>query len=268
MVRPMLASTEPFAAVARPGRRVGHRVEAHASIGSTNDRARALLDEPDGEGTAVVAEEQLVGRGRRGRSWTSPPGLNLMMSVALRPWLAANDAWMLGQAAALAARAACASEAEVVLKWPNDLVAGDGRKLGGLLVETALHGDVLASAVIGIGINVNWRVADMPPDLRSLATSLAELADRAVDRAALLGRLLAELNAEILAVEAGISPLDRYRAACTTIGQRVTIEVGNGVVTGRATGLDAHGALLVDTDRGTATVTTGDVVRARAEAQR
>jgi BirA family biotin operon repressor/biotin-[acetyl-CoA-carboxylase] ligase len=259
----MLGSAEPFAEVAQPGRRVGHRVETHASIGSTNDRARALLDEPGGEGTAVVAEQQLAGRGRRGRSWTSPPGLNLMVSVALRPRLSAADAWKLGPAAALAAHGACVPDAEVALKWPNDLVAADGRKLGGLLVETTLHGDDLDTAVVGIGINVNWRVADMPADLAADATSLAELAQRPVDRAVLLARLLAGLDAEVASIESGASPLDRYRAACATIGQPVTIDVGSGMVVGRAVDLDARGALVVDTPEGTVTIATGEVVRAR-----
>jgi len=261
----MLASAEPFADVARPGRRVGHRVEWHAAIGSTNDRARALLDEPDGAGTAVVADEQLAGRGRRGRSWTSPPGLNLMVSVGLRPRIMVADAWMLGQAVALAARTACADDAEVGLKWPNDLVSADGRKLGGLLVETAIHDQELATAVVGIGINVNWRVADMPSELAGGATSLAELGGREVDRAALLGRLLDALDAEIGAVESGIPPLDRYRAACTTIGQRVTVDLGAGAVAGLAVGLDARGGLLLETNEGALTVTSGEVVRTRPE---
>ena len=259
----MLASVGAFAEVAQPGRRVGHRVETHAAIGSTNDRARALLDEPDGEGTAVVAEEQLAGRGRRGRSWTSPPGLNLMMSVALRPRLLATEAWMLGQAAALAAHGACAPVADVALKWPNDLVASDGRKLGGLLVETTVLGEWLATAVVGVGINVNWRVADMPADLGSGSTSLAELAGRPVDRVALLGRLLSEMDAEVTALESGSSPLDRYRDACSTIGQLVTVDTAAGVIVGRAIDLDAHGALVIETDDGPVTITTGDVIRAR-----
>lgn len=265
----MLGSAESFAEVALPGRRIGHRVEAHASIGSTSDRARALLDEPGGEGTAVVAEEQLAGRGRRGRTWTSPPGVNLMMSVGVRPRLVATDAWMLGPAVALAARDACAVDAEVALKWPNDVVAAvDGRKLGGLLVETTVEGEALSAAVIGIGINVNWRVAGMPAEIAGAATSLAELAGRDVDRAALLGRLLAELDDELAAIEAGTSPLDRYRDACVTLGRHVVVDVGSSTLVGRARDLDDHGALVLETDDGVATVTTGEVVRARSEAAR
>ncbi|MGH2456638.1 MAG: biotin--[acetyl-CoA-carboxylase] ligase, partial [Candidatus Limnocylindria bacterium] len=87
-----------------PARRVGHALELHASIGSTNDRARQALLEPGGEGRAVVAELQTAGRGRRGRAWLSPPGVNLMVSVALRPRLDPAAAGRLGLAVALATR--------------------------------------------------------------------------------------------------------------------------------------------------------------------
>ena len=209
----MIAPANDLRAAARAGSRIGHLVELHATIGSTNDRARALLAEPDGEGVAVVAEEQIEGRGRRGRTWSSPPGVNLLMSVGLRPDLAARDAWQLGQAVALAARSACSTAGPIELKWPNDLVTRDGRKVGGLLIETAVDGERLAEAVVGIGINVNWRTADMPSELASSASSLFELAGTTVDRAKLLGRLLDALESELSALEAGRSPLDRYRAA-------------------------------------------------------
>jgi BirA family transcriptional regulator, biotin operon repressor / biotin---[acetyl-CoA-carboxylase] ligase len=262
----MLAPPDRFAPAARPGRRIGHRVEEHASIGSTNDRARELLEAVDGAGVAIVAEQQRAGRGRRGRTWQSPPGLNLAMSVGIRPALAAGEAWKLGLAAALAARDACREVADVRLKWPNDLVAPDGRKLGGLLVETAIDGDALTGAVIGIGINVNWRVAQMPAPLSENATSLAERAGGDVDRVALLSRLLAALDAEVAAVEAGASLLARYRAACTTIGGPVTVDVGTGLVAGEAIDLDDHGRLVVSTTDGIVTIATGEVIRARAEA--
>ena len=262
----MLAPPDRFASAAQPGRRIGHRVEEHASIGSTNDRAHELLETADGAGVAVVAEEQQTGRGRRGRRWESPPGLNLAMSVGIRPALAAGEAWKLGLAAALAARDACGEIADVRLKWPNDLVAPDGRKLGGLLVETAIDGDAITDAVIGIGINVNWRVAQMPAALAESATSLAELAGTDVDRVALLARLLAVLDVEIADVEAGASPLARYRAACTTIGGPVSVDIGSGLVAGEAIGLDGHGRLVVSTVDGIVTIATGEVIRARAEA--
>ncbi|TMB53777.1 MAG: hypothetical protein E6J47_09040 [Chloroflexi bacterium] len=117
---------------ADPGRRVGRAVEYHAAIGSTNDRARELLAEPDGEGVAVVADLQTAGRGRRGRVWVSPPGVNLMVSVAVRPAFGPDLASLLGLSVALALRASCSSvapDAGLAIRWPNDLVDGLGRKV-------------------------------------------------------------------------------------------------------------------------------------------
>jgi BirA family transcriptional regulator, biotin operon repressor / biotin---[acetyl-CoA-carboxylase] ligase len=249
------------------GRPIGHRIERHASIGSTNDRARELLSEPDGDGAVVVADEQTAGRGRRGRSWESPPGRNLYVSVAIVPAIAAADAWRLGQATALAVAEAAGEVAPVALKWPNDVVDTDGNKLGGLLIETIAEGDRLRGAVLGIGINVNWRRSEMPTDLRRSATSLADLAGAPVDREALLARLLDRLDGELAAVEGGASPLERYRAHCSTIGATVEVEVAEGVVSGRALDLDETGALIVEEDGGRRHVVTGgEVTRVRPAA--
>lgn len=253
----------PLAAAARTGRRIGHAVELHESIDSTSRRARQLLETPGGEGTAVVAEVQTDGRGRRGRTWTSPAGRNLMVSVAYRPRVAASDAWRLGLAVALAACDACRTMAPVDLKWPNDLVAGDGRKVGGLLLETVIDGDRVTAAVIGIGINANWAIVEMPPELAGSATSLAELVGAPIDRGALLAALLDRLDAELAAVDRGESPLDRYRAACRTLGVEVTVEVGSRTFDGLAEGIDRSGSLIVRTATGRETVTSGEVVRVR-----
>jgi BirA family biotin operon repressor/biotin-[acetyl-CoA-carboxylase] ligase len=251
-------------AAARPGARIGHAVEVHHELGSTNDRARELVDEAAADGIAVVAEVQSAGRGRRGRSWTSPPGVNLTVSVGLRPGLAAEAAGLLIPAAGLAAHAACASVAEVGLKWPNDVVAPDGRKVGGLLVEVASEGDRLRHAVVGVGLNVNWARADLPDELRATATSLCELAGRPVDRVALLRRLLEALEAEVDELEQGRSPIPRYRAVCRTLGARVTVDTPTGSLVGRALDVDEDGALVVEADGARVAVTNGEVVRVRA----
>ena len=247
-------------------RRIGRRIERHPSIGSTNDRGRELLGETDGDGSVVVADEQTAGRGRRGRSWQSPPGRNLYLSVALVPALAATDAWRLGLATALAAADACETVAPVALKWPNDVVAvADGRKLGGLLIETMAEGDRLRGAVLGIGLNVNWRRSEMPPELREHATSLADLTAAAVDREGLLARLLERLDAEIAGIEAGRSPLERYRARCATLGSAVEVETAGGMLAGVAVDLDPSGALVVDGGDGHRhVVSSGEVTRVRS----
>ena len=256
---------DAWTAAADPRRRIGRAVEHHATIGSTNDRARELLARGDGEGVVVVADHQSAGRGRQGRSWESPNGRSLAVSVGLHPRLAPADAWLLSAAAALAAVGAAGPRAGLRVAWPNDIVAGDGRKVAGILVETALDGDRLRDAVIGIGVNVSWRREEMPDELRDRATSLAELEGAAVDRAELFGRLVAQLDTEVRNVEGGTSPLGRYRAACATLGTEVAVEAGDGRLVGRAVAIDDRGALVVDTHAGRLAVTSGEVIRLHRE---
>ena len=257
--------TTPWQRAIRSGGRIGHAIEVHDAIGSTNDRARELLDAGRPEGVAVVAELQTAGRGRRGRTWTSPPGVNLMVSIGLRPRIAADAAREIVPAAALAAWQACrAVTGDVWLKWPNDLVTADGAKLGGILVEVASHAEGLRHAVLGFGLNVNWRSDDMPVELRETATSLRELTGMPVDRVALLRELLASLEHEIAALEVGSSPVPRYRAACRTIGTTVVVDTPNGRIEGRAVDIGDDGTLAVETDAGRVAVTSGEVRSVRA----
>jgi BirA family transcriptional regulator, biotin operon repressor / biotin---[acetyl-CoA-carboxylase] ligase len=255
--------TQPsWSMAADPSRRIGRAIEYHAEIGSTNDRARQALTEADGEGLAVVADLQTAGRGRRGRSWVSPAGVNLTVSVGLRPRIEPPAAGLLGIVSALAVRDACASlvpDADLRVKWPNDVVAADGRKLAGLLVETSLEDGRVADAVIGVGINVNWRRVEMPADVAVRATSLLELGGAIVDRVALLGRLLAALEAEVAALERGESPVARLSAVSALDGRRVTVDLGAERLEGSAAGVNEEGLLLLDTKQGRVALAIGEV---------
>jgi BirA family transcriptional regulator, biotin operon repressor / biotin---[acetyl-CoA-carboxylase] ligase len=259
---------EAWPMAADPARRLGRAVEFHAQIGSTNDRAREALSRPDGEGLAVVADLQTAGRGRRGRTWVSPAGVNLMVSVGLHTQLDPPAAALLGIASALAVRDACAAEVpghDLQVKWPNDVVDADGLKIAGLLVETALEDGRLAEAVIGTGINVNWPRAEMPDEVRARATSLRELAGRPVDRVTLLGRLLDALDAEVAALGTGRSPVERLREVSSIDGLRVTVDLGTEQVDGTAAGISDEGFLLLDTHAGRLALAIGEVVAVRTE---
>lgn len=254
--------TTDWTSLADPARRVGRAIEFHAEVGSTNDRARELLADPGGEGTAVVADLQTAGRGRRGRSWLSPAGTNLMVSVPIRPQLHARRAVWLSMAVALAVRGACQPFASLALRWPNDLVAADGRKVGGLLVEATTEGDTIRDAVIGIGLNVNWPLSgDTSGELAGSATSLAELSGAALDRGPLLERLLRHLDAELSELLAGLPPVDRYREASWLDGRSVTVTLPQGEVEGQVRGVSDDGSLLVDDGSGTVAIAYGEVVR-------
>jgi BirA family transcriptional regulator, biotin operon repressor / biotin---[acetyl-CoA-carboxylase] ligase len=242
-----------------PARRVGRRLEYHERIDSTNDRVRELLGAGE-DGIVVVADMQTAGRGRRGRSWHSPPGLNLMLSAGLRVGLPAGAAWRLGASTALAVRKASMPYADLQVKWPNDLVTRDGAKVAGLLLETAMTNERVVEAIIGIGINVNWRRADMPADIADRATSLRDLTGTEVDRTALLRRLLESLDAEVLGLERGESPLARLRAASWLDGRPVRVSVAESDVEGVVSGIGDDGALVVETARGPREVSYGEVV--------
>jgi BirA family biotin operon repressor/biotin-[acetyl-CoA-carboxylase] ligase len=258
--------TDPadWSRAADPVRRIGCAIEFHAEIASTNDRSREALAEPGGEGLAVVADLQTAGRGRRGRTWISPAGANLLFSVAWRPVIAPRLAGLLGGAAALAARDACAAlvpDAGLAIRWPNDVVDGDGRKVAGLLVETALEGGELTEAVVGIGINVNWLPAEMPPEIEGNATSLQVLLGSSIDRVALLARVLDALDAEVGVLERAESPLPRLRAASWLDGREVEVDTGAATITGRVAGIADDGSLLLDAEVGRLALGVGEVVR-------
>jgi BirA family biotin operon repressor/biotin-[acetyl-CoA-carboxylase] ligase len=253
---------EDWAAAAAPDRRLGRRIEYHAEIGSTNDRARALLA-PGAEGVAVVADLQTAGRGRQGRTWVSPPGVNLMVSVAIRPHIDPSLSSLLGLSVALALRVACAAfvRGSLSIRWPNDLVDEAGRKVAGVLIETVLDDGLLAEAIIGTGINANWRRADMPSEIADTASSLIELSDGPIDRPALLARLLDELAAEVTALERGESPIARAREASSLDGRSVEVDLGEHMIAGRVAGLADDGSLLLDSPEGRVALSIGEVVR-------
>lgn len=262
----MTPDAQPWLAAALPGRRIGHAVEFHATIGSTNDRARAALADPSGDGLAVVADQQIAGRGRQGRTWLTPAGGNLAVSIGLRPRLGVERIGLLGPAVAMAARDACAhlvAPAPIGIRWPNDLVAADGTKLAGILVETSLVEDRVAEAVIGIGINVNWRRAEMPPDIAERASALADLAGRELDRVVLLRTLLERLDAEVTGLERGVSPIDRFRAGSVLTGRWVTVDLGTSRLDGIVTGVADDGSLELQSAAGTRTLNVGEVVSVR-----
>ena len=231
-------------------------------IDSTNTYVREQARDGTPEGLVVVADHQTAGRGRLGRRWESPPGVNLLASVLLRPNIDPADLHLCTTAVALAAMDACQEVAGVgaVLKWPNDLLV-DGAKLAGILAEAEFAGADLAAVVVGIGINVGW---PGPPEAGG--TSLEAAAGSPVDRRVLLHALLAALgqHRSQLDFSAGRRALaEEGRRRCATLGQHVRVTLEAEVITGRAVAVDDSGRLVVETPTGSRRVTAGDVVHLR-----
>ncbi|HPJ72360.1 MAG TPA: biotin--[acetyl-CoA-carboxylase] ligase, partial [bacterium] len=194
---------------------------------------------------------QTSGRGRRGREWFSPRG-GLWCSIVLRPRSTPERFGLLSVMAALAVRRALAEAAgfECGIKWPNDLLL-EGRKVGGILVESALDGAGERFAVVGIGINSV--VEEFPASLDNTAGSLHRFSRGAVSNRDLLNGILGEVHAGCASLEsaagrAGI--LGEYRGCSLTLGRAVTVQAPGGAFPARALDLTPGGELLVETEQG------------------
>jgi len=220
--------------------KIVHKLEACTS---TNDVARVFADDGFEEGMVVLAESQIEGRGTKGRTWFSPPGKGLYLSVILRPEPAA--AALMPLVAGLAVREAVAAAAGLRpgLKWPNDIV-WDGRKLGGVLCETSWSGSHFNYLILGIGLNVDHGNEDFPPDLRETAVSLRLASDRPPDREALLAALYPALDRWYDVLRSGRKEAV-VRAAEEALGLRrgdpVTIETTAGPASGAFAGIKPDG---------------------------
>ena len=239
---------------------------------STNDEARrmALAGAPDW--TAVLAEEQTAGRGRRGAQWISPHGQNGIVSVLHRPgeelspakWPRLTLAAALAGCDALDAVAGLGAAAEV--KWPNDLYLS-GRKVAGILVESVVAAEG-GFVVIGTGFNLNLEPADFPNELRETATSVwIECGGVTLDRAVFLTNFLRALKTRCAQAVLDFENLrtETWRRSWLA-GQRVTLSSAGQALEGTVCGLGPEGELLLeDTDGSVQVISSADVVRRKAD---
>lgn len=231
--------------------RTPHALRYLGTVTSTQDELKRWADDPHDPappGAVVVAERQTRGRGRRGRTWDTTPG-TLVFSLLLRG--RAEAPLTLPRLALLPLAVGVALHATAPaggLKWPNDLLGPDGRKLAGILIEADVQGEEARRVVIGVGVNVTGA-----PDG---AAHLLEL-DSTLTRGAVLERLLAYLDHWLDAP--GPAILAAWRAASVTLGRPVRVLTPQGPVDGTATDLDGNGSLIVLTANGPVTVSAGDV---------
>jgi BirA family biotin operon repressor/biotin-[acetyl-CoA-carboxylase] ligase len=253
----------PLLNAAEIGREIHHSVE----LASTNDEAHQLAEEGAAHGEIVVAETQTAGRGRRGRSWVSPPGKSIALSVVLRPALPPSRAPEIPLVAAVAICEAARElgAASAAIKWPND-VECSGRKLAGILAELRTDGDRTRHVVLGVGLNCNLEAQDLPGELRESATSLRIERGEPVPRALACARLLEALDEWIALHDVeGFAPVrERFRQLSSTLGRRVRVDLDPGALEGDALDLADDGALLVRSERGELVrVVAGDVSRCK-----
>jgi len=248
-----------YCLLGEPDRLEGERLVApeihfYQSTESTNTLARDLAEKGCPGGTVVIAEEQLQGRGRRGRSWSSPPGKGLWFSLLLRPeGLTPEEASPVTLVAAVALARALRKECglPVTIKWPNDLLIR-GKKICGILTEVKGEPDHIDYLVIGTGINVLQEKDDFPPDLRQPGSSPFLEGGGRLNRTTLFLHLLEELKTSLQQFfQQGFAPFHGpWKELNSTLGLPVNLTWPGGSLKGRALDLDCRGALIVEDNAG------------------
>jgi BirA family biotin operon repressor/biotin-[acetyl-CoA-carboxylase] ligase len=227
--------------------RLGSTVLRFESLPSTNDLAREMAQSGESEGLVVLARQQTAGRGRQGRSWSSPSGEGLYVSILLRPDIKPADSPVITLAAAVAVAETMGQVYRITpdIKWPNDVLAR-GRKICGILVESAIEANRLLYAVMGIGVNLNQR--EFPEEIKETATSLLIESGQSVTPDDFLKQLLDRLEcwyrqatAKPSDVIARWEAMSSYAHNCT-----VRVECSDSIIEGTTRGLTARGALVVE----------------------
>lgn len=236
---------------------VGRNFLYYPSVTSTMDVARKVAGEGAEEGTVIVADEQTVGRARLGRTWINPPGV-LAVSIILRPEM--SQLIRLSMIASLAT-SRCIEKAtglKTAIKWPNDVLV-NGKKISGILLESALRGQSVDWAVVGIGINVNFDPKTYP-EIADIATSLCVELGKEVSQLSILIHLLEEIERLYLALREGVPVYQEWRSKLETLGKVVNVKTGTDIERGLAESVDEDGALMLRRSDGTATrILAGEV---------
>ncbi|GMB07902.1 biotin--[acetyl-CoA-carboxylase] ligase [Thermolongibacillus altinsuensis] len=234
-------------------KRLGWNVYYEESVPSTQKIAHKLAYDGAEEGTLVIAEEQTAGRGRLDRSWHSPKGTGIWMSLILRPAIPPQQAPQLTLLAAVAVSQGIQEVTGLVpdIKWPNDILL-NGKKAVGILTELQADPDQVHAVIVGIGINVNQTREHFPSELASTATSLALEAGKPVNRAQLVQMILSKFETLYdQYLQHGFSPIKLlWEGYAVTIGKEVVARTLSGTVSGVALGITDTGTLKLRTKDG------------------
>lgn len=237
------------------------RLQVFDCVDSTNTLAHTMAKNGAPHGTVILAKMQTGGKGRMGRSFHSPSGMGVYMTVILRPDCLPTELMHLTCATAVAMCDAVEAAAGLRpgIKWANDLVVGT-KKLGGILTELSVSQEGIDYALIGIGINCCGKAADFPPALQDMVTTVEEAA-RPTQRCVLAAAMIVALEAlskDFLRCKEAY--MTRYRTNCITIGKQVSILRADSVSYATVLDVDSEGALLVENSDGSrSTVSSGEV---------
>lgn len=240
---------------------LGKQIYYHTEADSTNRLAKKLAMDGEPEGSVVLAEQQVAGKGRMGREWSSPAG-GIWMSVILRPRLAPHQVQALTLTAAVAAVAATYNATGVMtgIKWPNDLLLG-GKKISGILTEVSAEMERVNYLILGVGFNANIPGEVFNERQLPEAGSLLTETGIPVKRALWVKLFLEKLeHYYLLAMREGFADIfHAWRRYSVTLGEEVEVHIAGRIETGVAVDIDSNGALQVKTGVGIETFMAGDV---------
>ena len=243
-------------------RLVGKRLLYFQEVSSTMDEAVHRAERGAEEGTVVVAETQTASRGRHGRSWVSRSG-NLYLSLILYPTLETLPHLNSLCGVAVARAIAHSSGLKPRIKWPNDILL-DGKKVAGILVESAIAGNAVRYAIVGIGVNIALDPEEIS-ELAGSAVGLNQVSAGDIPRDELLREILQQLDSLYSRLNRGETPVEEWEELLDTLGQRVKVSWNGEKYLGHAEGIDELGSLLLRQDNGQlATFAAGDVTSLRA----
>lgn len=236
---------------------IGRQIFIRETTASTNQDAKAACDAPDG--SVFLAEVQTAGRGRLGRSWESPAGCGIWMSILLKPDCPPEEIAKLTPIAGLViCRVLRMRGIDAGIKWPNDIII-DEKKVCGIMTELCRDSEGRYCAVVGIGINVNFRT--FPEELSDKATSLLLATGKEIDREQLLQEIfsLFEVYYQQFLNESFQTFQMEYEKNCLTIGREVQVISVQETYTAKAVAINEHGELVVEKDGEKFAVRSGEV---------
>ncbi len=234
---------------------IGKDARHFDTIPSTIAAAKRLAEEGDPKGlhgTVIMSEQQTGGVGRLGRMWASPPG-GIWATVIMAPSIPVERLFMITMAGSLAIARAIRREYDIgaLIKWPNDIFIGS-KKVAGLLQEVSTDGDKVNYVLLGMGVDANIDLNELPDELREIATSLDLEVGAAIDRPRFLARVLKELELRLLQLESGEydTIVQEWKSLSLTMNRRVHVKTLKRTFKGEAVDIDNHGALVIRKDNG------------------
>lgn len=249
-------------------RYIGRDIQYYESIESTNKLAKEIAQNKGTQGTVIISEEQTQGRGRLGRSWTSPKGKGVWMSIVVKPEIDPIDASKITQITAASVYSALSEmKIETQIKWPNDIILND-KKVCGILTEMSSEMMQINYMVVGIGINVNLDLENIPQDIREKATSLKIETGQEIDRKELIGRILNKFEYfyDLFVKQGDISEaIYICREKSILLGKKIRVIERKQELQREAVDLTENGELIVRDEFGNTSIVISGEVSVRGE---